>query len=126
MLRRPPRSTRTDTLFPYTSLFRSVSVGGVDSRWQAAKAKVTAKDRARLLDRIMVGSRSSRSGAWWHRPHGDGPERRYRLELRKPRWRLRNRPGFQPRTEEHTSELQSLLRSSYAAFCLTKKQQIKS
>src|SRR3546814_14490687 len=96
MLRRPPRSTRTDTLFPYTSLFRSVSVGGVDSRWQAAKAKVTAKDRARLLDRIMVGSRSSRSGAWWHRPHGDGPERRYRLELRKPRWRLRNRPGFQP------------------------------
>src|SRR3546814_11392958 len=89
MLRRPPRSTRTDTLFPYTSLFRSVSVGGVDARWQAAKAKVTAKDRARLLDRIMVGSRSSRSGAWWHRPHGDGPERRYRLELRKPRWRDR-------------------------------------
>src|SRR3546814_3142209 len=76
MIRRPPRSTRTDTLFPYTTLFRSVGHAG----W-------------------------SRSGA-----SGLG------REPRGPR-RLRG----QPRSEEHTSELQSLMRISYAVFCLKKK-----
>src|SRR3546814_9384164 len=74
MIRRPPRSTRTDTLFPYTTLFRSA---------------------ARIADLvgIVVG-------------HIGGAVRRFRL-----------------RSEEHTSELQSLMRTSYAVFCLKKKNQ---
>src|SRR3546814_18835586 len=76
MIRRPPRSTRTDTLFPYTTLFRS----------------------ARLPDHglqpVAYGARRS------PRRVADGPRRR---------------------SEEHTSELQSLMRISYAVFCLKKK-----
>src|SRR3546814_9458633 len=79
MLRRPPRSTRTDTLFPYTSLFRS------------------KPRRKRLLPK----------------------KRRLPPRRRLPR---RPRPRKQlPRSEEHTSELQSLMRISYAVFCLKKK-----
>src|SRR3546814_8475366 len=81
MIRRPPRSTRTDTLFPYTTLFRSVS-------WQDLP--------------------QYRSG--WFRHHFAG--------LRQP---ARAKPD-QCRSEEHTSELQSLMRSSYAVFCLKKKK----
>src|SRR3546814_4765248 len=87
MIRRPPRSTRTDTLFPYTTLFRS-------------------------LPRPFPGRR--RSGAV---PEGDarqpGPAGRPDLPA----------GGFgEPRSEEHTSELQSLMRISYAVFCLQKKK----
>src|SRR3546814_5596754 len=75
MIRRPPRSTRTDTLFPYTTLFRSSS---------------------RSLD-------NSKSNEWLSAIHSS--------------------PGsiFAIRSEEHTSELQSLMRISYAVFCLKKK-----
>src|SRR3546814_3062250 len=77
MIRRPPRSTRTDTLFPYTTLFRSQCTG-------------------RLSARRGTRQPSSR----WHRlPHR--------------------------RSEEHTSELQSLMRISYAVFCLKKKKPTK-
>src|SRR3546814_20716643 len=83
MIRRPPRSTRTDTLFPYTTLFRSQ--GG------------------------------TRPG---HHLGGQAV-------LRGHRRRERAQPGAQPprdvRSEEHTSELQSLMRISYAVFCLKKK-----
>src|SRR3546814_6660876 len=85
MIRRPPRSTRTDTLFPYTTLFRS----------------------PRELDHGR--SRQGRSPA---RPLS--AERREQGALR----------GFEEelsRSEEHTSELQSLMRISYAVFCLKKK-----
>src|SRR3546814_10186338 len=74
MIRRPPRSTRTDTLFPYTTLFRSPARGG--SRDQSA----------------------FRAGRCLCRP-----------------------PFHRQRSEEHTSELQSLMRNSYAVFCLKKK-----
>src|SRR3546814_9693194 len=85
MIRRPPRSTRTDTLFPYTTLFRS---------------------RRRRADRV------SRLSAM-----RDRFSSRYRAD--RGRWRhVVRRDG---RSEEHTSELQSLMRISYAVFCLKKK-----
>src|SRR3546814_1790835 len=85
MIRRPPRSTRIDTLFPYTTLFRSrkfleIDVDNFDSRLKAMQPRVA-----------------------FHVPNeltGEG----------------------NLRSEEHTSELQSLMRISYAVFCLKKKQ----
>src|SRR3546814_7646660 len=82
MIRRPPRSTRTDTLFPYTTLFRSAACAR-SRPWKAG----TDHD-----------ARTAGAGAG-HRPA-------------HPRWR----------SEEHTSELQSLMRISYAVFCLKKKK----
>src|SRR3546814_17755424 len=79
MIRRPPRSTRTDTLFPYTTLFRSPS--------SLARARVQAAF-------FQLGSSVTCGG---HSP---------------------------TRSEEHTSELQSLMRISYAVFCLKKKKKI--
>src|SRR3546814_4612284 len=110
MIRRPPRSTRTDTLFPYTTLFRSGHV---------------VEQRA-LLDRLQ----HSRCGRRVH----------VGAEV-KGRWVLHGAPGGATgatgaigaigravrcgaRSEEHTSELQSLMRISYAVFCLQKKQPI--
>src|SRR3546814_7379668 len=82
MIRRPPRSTRTDTLFPYTTLFRSRSG---QSR-SAGGATLLA-----IADGCRLPPRSAQSG----------------------------------RSEEHTSELQSLMRISYAVFCLKKKKKTK-
>src|SRR3546814_3968653 len=82
MKRRPPRPTRTDTLFPYTTLFRST---GISSR------------ACRRLERASAA----------------GSRRRDRFRRRPPR---------SARSEEHTSELQSLMRISYAVFCLKKKK----
>src|SRR3546814_4556374 len=96
MIRRPPRSTRTDTLFPYTTLFRSIDFnspvyGAMDglicnARWQ--------------LERIPAG---------------------YNGLVFKANNSLQTH-----RSEEHTSELQSLMRISYAVFCLKKKKRIKN
>src|SRR3546814_1628006 len=88
MIRRPPRSTRTDTLFPYTTLFRSPA--------------------ARPAQDVRPSEENSP-------PSSDA-----RAEGRRPtRVRDRSDPA---RSEEHTSELQSLMRSSYAVFCLKKKR----
>src|SRR3546814_10068456 len=87
-IRRPPRSTRTDTLFPYTTLFRSPpdqARGGHDRE---------------IADRVVSRKQP-------HRPH-------VRVAL-----------AVRDRSEEHTSELQSLMRNSYAVFCLKKKNKIK-
>src|SRR3546814_13052511 len=81
MIRRPPRSTRTDTLFPYTTLFRSACTRVADDG-QCAFRHPT----------MLVHARDTRDG--------------------------RSRE----RSEEHTSELQSLMRISYAVFCLKKKK----
>src|SRR3546814_3264170 len=94
MILRPPRSTRTDTLFPYTTLFRS-------SRPQHA-------GRLRRLDG-RLGFRLFDLGRGGRR-----------------RWRLGGRGGSGRRSEEHTSELQSLMRISYAVFCLKKKKKNKT
>src|SRR3546814_6320745 len=93
MIRRPPRSTRTDTLFPYTTLFRS---GRSCSR------------NSFVVDGFPDGCGGS-GGV-----QGD----------RRRRRRFRHRPPRIPsaRSEEHTSELQSLMRISYAVFCLKKKK----
>src|SRR3546814_14109444 len=79
MIRRPPRSTRTDTLFPYTTLFRSPACA------------------ARRLAQVRPAARCPRNA------------RRF--------------PAARLRSEEHTSELQSLMRISYAVFCLKKKKE---
>src|SRR3546814_16150750 len=96
MIRRPPRSTRTDTLVPYTTLFRSRN---------HARAE---KDGPRCRGRD-------------HRPHhpqtGRGRAALDAAMARQRRW-----PPAAPRSEEHTSELQSLMRISYAVFCLKKKK----
>src|SRR3546814_2874244 len=93
MIRRPPRSTRTDTLFPYTTLFRS-----------QALAVVSAMVLARFAGCRYVHSPFASMA---HAP-GEPADWAQRLE----------------RSEEHTSELQSLMRISYAVFCLKKKKKL--
>src|SRR3546814_1788699 len=118
MIRRPPRSTRTDTLFPYTTLFRSVIL---------VQFGFEGNGFAVVGDRRIVG----RQGifAFVHRAVLPGLLRRPSLPLVpvSPRWKRRDEPfrhlerGL-GRSEEHTSELQSLMRISYAVFCLKKKK----
>src|SRR3546814_2384733 len=108
MLRRPPRSTRTDTLVPYTTLFRS--------RDQALRRHRPAErgDRgpAQLARRPARGRPGAHQGllAADADLRGDGASAGAGA-----------RPARPPRSEEHTSELQSLMRISYAVFCLKKK-----
>src|SRR3546814_1817064 len=103
MIRRPPRSTRTDTLFPYTTLFRSISSAPSerDFIWHAAHAF----DRAGLWTRRQRAAAGRAGGRTGRRRHG---------RTGAPADRA------QGRSEEHTSELQSLMRISYAVFCLKK------
>src|SRR3546814_6501714 len=109
MVRRPPRSTRTDTLCPYTTLFRSNLHRGQAYRRQRRSAPLLRQVRART-GRDLVHARDR--GVRDDRADGAGDERdRVRHALHDPR-------GI---SEEHTSELQSLMRISYAVFCLKKK-----
>src|SRR3546814_2093896 len=96
MIRRPPRSTRTDTLFPYTTLFRSEPNGNIASR-STCRPRSSRSCRASPSPTMSARIFSSRWGCV--RPRG-------------------------ARSEEHTSELQSLMRRSYAVFCLKKKKAI--
>src|SRR3546814_10757778 len=99
MIRRPPRSTRTDTLFPYTTLFRSMNV---------EEAAVRLGSR-----RACLRTRRGRSGA------GVADDRRGETCSWMATCRTQ---ACRKRSEEHTSELQSLMRISYAVFCLKKKK----
>src|SRR3546814_1040390 len=92
MIRRPPRSTRTDTLFPYTTLFRSASMGPPET-----KTVGMLRRRAAISMPGVILSQ---------------------LEMQIS--------ASAQRSEEHTSELQSLMRISYAVFCLKKKKQRQS
>src|SRR3546814_6694515 len=92
MIRRPPRSTRTDTLFPYTTLFRS---------------RACRNESDRTVNQFLYPAYVFDSLCGQLRPAA-------RAEGRIP-------PAFD-RSEEHTSELQSLMRISYAVFCLKKKK----
>src|SRR3546814_3220202 len=94
MIRRPPRSTRTDTLFPYTTLFRS-SPG--NHTWFARSLKCS-----------RFQSREGTSPLF-------SPGMSMPVGVPRPNW-------LRYRSEEHTSELQSLMRISYAVFCLKKKK----
>src|SRR3546814_5309308 len=108
MIRRPPRTTRTDTLVPYTTLFRS-------RKWRKPDPVRPAR-RRKIASVVGHQARADRKGlAGAVRPH-----LRPRPETtgRAPRARARERDQ---RSEEHTSELQSLMRISYAVFCLKKK-----
>src|SRR3546814_4245058 len=99
MRRRPPSSTRTDTLFPYTTLFRS--------RDRAPRHPSLARRHwPHRHAHLVLGHRLSAAG------RGGG------AELHRAAFRHRRRGG----SEEHTSELQSLMRISYAVFCLKKKK----
>src|SRR3546814_9902277 len=92
MIRRPPRSTRTDTLFPYTTLFRSAVHHDTDDEiWIRIFKKASGKPTINAVEAIDVVL------CW----------------------------GWIDRSEEHTSELQSLMRISYAVFCLKKKKHKK-
>src|SRR3546814_5343319 len=89
MIRRPPRSTRTDTLFPYTTLFRSPAIAdavGAPARVGGLSVRARRGPADRGAARLVAGDRAA------------------------------------DRSEEHTSELQSLMRISYAVFCLKKKK----
>src|SRR3546814_6122135 len=117
MIRRPPRSTRTDTLFPYTTLFRSTCPhgrGGRAGRSESCRGPIIGLEHftsgalegapAGFLTRLLA-DRAARGGGhlldFGHQPQ-----------------------HLRPRSEEHTSELQSLMSISYAVFCLKKKTKI--
>src|SRR3546814_9836326 len=96
MIRRPPRSTRTDTLFPYTTLFRSLAFVAIEAGYGfAANSMALLADAGHNLSDVLA------------------------LIIAWVAYRLGKR------SEEHTSELQSLMRISYAVFCLKKKQHIQ-
>src|SRR3546814_10271975 len=131
MIRRPPRSTRTDTLFPYTTLFRS----GLQRPEQGA-ADRNAADRTDARQRLArqphhprrvaaqaegVDARRLRSAIFVARLFGGRHGRILALGHDWPRRRGISRSIR--RSEEHTSELQSLMRISYAVFCLKKKKE---
>src|SRR3546814_956713 len=110
MIRLPPRSTRTDTLFPYTTLFRSSKPDG-RAYWNfaiAAQPIHTLGQARRKICRRHWGA-SSREGRACPR---------YQL---CPQTSASHSDDARRRSEEHTSELQSLMRISYAVFCLKKK-----
>src|SRR3546814_10343631 len=113
MIRRPPRSKRTDTLFPYTTLFRSAD---------------------KMVSLVSGGSEGVNSFV-----HEWAKENDYDSYMFKPHFMLDSKAEYSPRdfftryrqiidnrSEEHTSELQSLMRISYAVFCLKKKKKNKT
>src|SRR3546814_5516754 len=119
MIRRPPRSTRTDTLFPYTTLFRSpggrgtptrrVTIGRHGPEWQPDSAR---KEAADILRQRRLGLD----------PFEERRCQRVAEDVHKANLAA-ERVAFTRRSAEHTSELPSLLRTSSAAFCLNTKQQ---
>src|SRR3546814_3641336 len=113
MIRRPPRSTRTDTLFPYTTLFRSTRELDVDDG--ADDLNDLALAHGCFLDIFNLGCRSPPCGRPRFRPQGGLLQK-----FATPPPHRRRFPKFPGRSEEHTSELQSLMRISYAVFCLKK------
>src|SRR3546814_3188435 len=108
MIRRPPRSTRTDTLFPYTTLFRSVALPD-DLGRISLPHRPTEYD---AWDAIDLGALLGEVLPWpLHADNDAASAALGEVHL-----------GNGIRSEEHTSELQSLMRISYAVFCLKKKQ----
>src|SRR3546814_10031397 len=120
MIRLPPRSTRTDTLFPYTTLFRSLDVQYSDRTFVESRRDLTISEARRGLTnveydengivRYLEGSSSLES---------NGSELSRSEEYLGSGLSVEWMPN--DRSEEHTSELQSLMRNSYAVFCLKKK-----
>src|SRR3546814_1560133 len=129
MIRRPPRSTRTDTLFPYTTLFRSATLARLPASRRVAEMEFHFRLRSTRVSALYAllvehgyprATAAARSGAIEGLMHGyvdllyrDDVGAFHVLDYKT------NRLG--DRSEEHTSELQSLMRISYAVFCLKKK-----
>src|SRR3546814_8002141 len=123
MKRQPPRSTRTDTLFPYTTLFRAPRPARTtgDPRRKGRDCRDSGAGTARRApaDRGLYDRGQCRGGEGARSEKIDGDVSYPRTA--EPR-KARQPQGLSPnlRTEEHTSELQDLMRISYAAFCLKK------
>src|SRR3546814_2445647 len=118
MIRRPPRSTRTDTLFPYTTLFRSLE-----------QRRLRHLDEGHQVHALVLGLFHQRADPALIVAH---PAQALEMGQRRADHAGHRRDGLQhdravavalgeERSEEHTSELQSLMRSSYAVFCLKTK-----
>src|SRR3546814_10609648 len=120
MIRRPPRSPRTDTLFPYTTLFRSISdrAGGVRSSTTRLEGGGGVKSVQNSTDDVVTGCGMLTSIAM---PARIRAARAGGSDHVVPSTSSRSAPRLAHRSEEHTSELQSLMRISYAVFCLKKK-----
>src|SRR3546814_8900015 len=100
MIRRPPRSTRTDTLFPYTTLFRSIAVKGSIVINGVSLTVNSVEDQRDVCE--------------------------FSVNLIPHTVQVTTLKHLKARSEEHTSELQSLMRISYAVFCLKKKKKSKN
>src|SRR3546814_9980303 len=111
MIRRPPRSTRTDTLFPYTTLFRSAFHVGLD----ASSRPLFYSTTGCMMWNVLLASllQGATPVLYDGCPIGPDPEVLWKLIER-----VRVTHFGTSRSEEHTSELQSLMRNSYAVFCL--------
>src|SRR3546814_6848964 len=121
MIRRPPRSTRTDTRFPYTTLFRSIVHARL--RHRALRLSRRRCPHALSLDPQDLRPAAGNPAVPLPRLQGAGPRR---LPLGDHGGGRTRAECPCPRSEEHTSELQSLMRTSYAVFCLkTKKKEKK-
>src|SRR3546814_2271884 len=106
MIRRPPRSTRTDTLFPYTTLFRSPVIASANGHCSLRPMRILlVEDTEDLAEAIVRRVRRSGHAIDWE---ADGTQADDILRVQR----------YDLRSEEHTSELQSLMRISYAVFCL--------
>src|SRR3546814_3863970 len=107
MIRQPPRSTRTDTLLPYTTLFRSADLGNLFGSMVGAYENNVAEHAFPVVETQ------------------EGPMHRWQRQVSSNFGPYPAKDAAQPeaiRSEEHTSELQSLMRISYAVFCLKKKK----
>src|SRR3546814_5788091 len=129
MIRRPPRSTRTDTLFPYTTLFRSWRhcAFWLECKIRAHGRRSVASLRtsaSRHVPAVQFSPANSRKRTLMLK--GAGPHGACLLEDHRDGkpvgYDCMHRCFVEQRSEEHTSELQSLMRNSYAVFCLNKKK----
>src|SRR3546814_6222345 len=126
MLRRPPRSTRTDTLFPYTTLFRSLVADTLHPLRRVAPGR-----RRRITWSAKRTARGALLGYYERESHQLADIDACLLvtpalqALLAPLRALLEQVLLVQRSEEHTSELQSLMRISYAVFCLKKKKKRK-
>src|SRR3546814_4894315 len=129
MIRRPPRSTRTDTLFPYTTLFRSQ-----EERWKTDEAAIKAELERLGAEYISADAQSSNEKQIADIEGLIARGANALIVLAQdasaivPAVNRATAEGIPvvgyDRSEEHTSELQSLMRNSYAVFCLKKKNKI--
>src|SRR3546814_9312594 len=141
MIRRPPRSTRTDTLLPYATLFRSDRLA-VDEELRQGRAlyypqiDLRAETGPEFSENATVDAQGHDDGKWRHRSQAsltqasltlsqllfdgffaDSEVERQQARVTSAAYRVGETAEFIGRSEEHTSELQSLMRNSYAVFC---------